>query len=125
MRSSTKTPTCARTAASKRNAVLLPKVFRADASIAQQVFRPGLGKRNSVQVRLDAFNVGNLINSRYGVGRRLVTIQPLAYAGVDANGGPLYRLASANNQLVAASTQGVASVNDVYRLQLGLWYSFQ
>ncbi|GJG85768.1 cell envelope biogenesis protein OmpA [Gemmatimonadetes bacterium T265] len=109
----------------ERNAVILPKVFRADASVAQEIFRPGLGKRNSVQVRLDAFNVGNLINSRYGVGRRLVTTQPLAYAGADANGGPLYRLAVVNNQLISASTQGSASVTDVYRLQLSLRYSFQ
>ncbi len=111
----------------RRNAVLLPRVFRADASLAQELFRPAFGKRNSVQVRLDAFNIGNYINSRYGVGRRYVTLQPLAYTGnVDpATGAPLYRLALINNQPITTSTQSSAGINDVYRFQLGLRYSFQ
>jgi len=109
----------------ERNAVFLPMLFRADASLAQDVFRPAAGKRNTVQVRLDVFNLTNLLSHRWGVGQQVVSTQPLAAAGADANGAALYRLRVVNNQLLATTYQRTAGLNDVYRMQLGIRYTFQ
>jgi hypothetical protein len=109
----------------KRNAVFLPQVVRADASLAQEIFRPVFGKRNSLQVRLDVFNVTNLLNRNWGVGRQLVSNQPLAAAGVNAAGEAQYRMRVVNGQLLGGTFQRTAGINDVYRMQLGVRYTFQ
>ncbi len=109
----------------ERNAVFLPMVFRADASLAQDVFRPIAGKRNTVQLRLDVFNLTNLLSHSWGVGQQIVTTQPLVAAGADANGAALYRLRVVNNQLLSSTYQRTAGLGDVYRMQLGVRYTFQ
>ena len=109
----------------ERNAVFLPMLFRADASLAQDIFHPVAGKRNAVQVRLDVFNITNLLNHNWGVGQQLVTTQPLVAAGADANGAATYTLRAVNNQLITSTYQRTAGINDVYRLQLGVRYTFQ
>jgi hypothetical protein len=109
----------------KRNAVFLPQVLRADASVAQEIFRPVFGKRNSLQVRLDVFNVTNLLNKNWGVGRQLVSNQPLAAAGANAAGEATSRMRVVNGQLLNTTFQRTANVNDVYRMQLGVRYTFQ
>jgi hypothetical protein len=109
----------------ERNAVFLPQVLRADASLAQEVFRPVFGLRNSLQLRLDVFNVTNLLNKDWGVGRQLVSNQPLAAAGADASGAALYRMRVVNGQLISRTFQRTAGVNDVFRVQLGARYTFQ
>jgi outer membrane receptor protein involved in Fe transport len=109
----------------KRNAVFLPQVVRADASLAQEIFRPVFGKRNSLQVRLDVFNVTNLLNKNWGVGRQLVSNQPLAAAGASGLGEAQYRMRVVNGQLLNTTFQRTAGINDVYRMQLGVRYTFQ
>ena len=56
----------------KRNAVFLPMVFRTDLSISQDIFKNLWGSRHSLQFRVDIPNFGNLLNSNWGVGQRLV-----------------------------------------------------
>ncbi len=60
-----------------RGAVFLPMVFRTDLSVSQDVFKNIAGRRNSLQFRVDIANFGNLLNSDWGVGQRLVNAQPL------------------------------------------------
>jgi hypothetical protein len=83
------------------------------------------GKRNTIQFRVDIFNIGNMLNSDWGVGRRFITTTPLQARGVDATGTPKYRVAS---QLLTESTRRTydwgASINDVWNLQLGVRYIF-
>ena len=109
----------------ERNAVFLPQVLRADASLAQEIFRPAFGARNALQVRLDVFNVTNLLDKNWGVGRQLVSNQPLAAAGASAAGAAQYRMRVVNGQLLSQTFQRTAGVNDVYRMQLGVRYTFQ
>ena len=109
----------------ERNALFLPAFFRADASLTQDVFRALAGKRNALQFRLDVFNVTNLLNDKWGVGRQLVSAQPLISAGADANGAASYRLRLVGTQLISRTFQRTVSANDVYRIQLGARYTFQ
>lgn len=108
----------------ERGAVFLPMVYRADLSIAQDVFTDIGRNRNKVQFRIDILNVGNLINNDWGVSQRLVTTQPLTARGADAQGRARYRLRNVGDQLITESLQQTVGVGDVWRIQLGVRYSF-
>jgi len=108
----------------ERNAVFLPLTWRADVSLAQQVFTDIAGRRNSLEIRADVLNFTNLLNSDWGQGHAFVTTQPLLAAGADANGAAQYRLRNVGNQLITESFRRTSGLGDVWRLQLGLRYSF-
>jgi Carboxypeptidase regulatory-like domain len=108
----------------ERNGAFLPKVFRADASLSQDVGRQIGGQPNRLQIRLDILNVTNLLDHNWGVAQGFTTTRPLIAAGVDANGAAQYQLATLGGQLISTSYQKVVSTNDVWRLQLGVRYQF-
>ena len=56
----------------QRGAVFLPLLHRMDASLTQDVFKDIKGKRNAGQFRIDVQNFGNLLNSDWGVGTRII-----------------------------------------------------
>jgi hypothetical protein len=70
----------------ERNAIFLPMVYRADLSIAQQVFRDIAGRRNGLEIRADILNFTNLLNSDWGLSWAAVTTAPLIPRGADAQG---------------------------------------
>jgi hypothetical protein len=109
-----------------RGEVWLPAVQRADVSISQELFANVAGKRNSLQLRADIVNFGNLLNSDWGVGQRMVSSQPLTNTGVDAAGRPTYRLRVVNNstELMTKTFEPTASRADVYEVQFRLIYTF-
>jgi hypothetical protein len=107
-----------------RNAILLPKVYRADLSISQDVSRHIAGRANSLQIRLDILNFSNFLNKEWGVSQGLVTNRPLTAAGVDVSGASQYRLANVGTALISKSFQKLVSTADVWRLQLGVRYGF-
>jgi hypothetical protein len=115
----------------ERFGAVMPMLRRTDLSIMQDVFRNVGGKRNAFQIRADITNLGNLLNSNWGVGRRPVAaattnnaVQILTNPGVDAQGRANYRLSLANNELITESFQKTAFTGDVYQLMLSLRYSF-
>jgi len=112
----------------ERNAVFLPRVTRADFSLAQEIFGNVSGQRNALQLRLDFLNVGNLLNKEWGLGQRLVTTQPLFIGSsrptADASGRAVYRLQNANRELITKTFEQTAGTGDVYRIQLSVRYSF-
>ncbi|MBU1423251.1 MAG: TonB-dependent receptor, partial [Bacteroidetes bacterium] len=110
----------------ERNGVVLPMLYRADLSIAQDVFADIFKKRNTLQVRVDFLNVGNLLNKNWGVGQQLVTTSPLipAAARVDAQGRAFYRLRNIGGELISKSLEQTAGTGDVFRIQLGIRYIF-
>jgi hypothetical protein len=115
----------------ERYGAVMPMLRRADLSIVQDVFRNLGGNRNAFQIRADITNVGNLLNSNWGVGRRPVAaantnnqVQILTTPGVDAQGRATYRLAVASNALIRKSFEKTAFTGDVYQFMLSLRYSF-
>ena len=77
----------------QRGAVFLPMVTRADLSITQDVFGKLKGTKHTGQFRIDILNVGNLLNSDWGVGQRVIRNQILTNAAADSQGRPSYRMA--------------------------------
>jgi hypothetical protein len=108
----------------ERNGILLPMVFRADLSITQELFTEFMNRRNALQFRVDFLNVGNLINKDWGVGQRLVTTQPLISRGADAQGRATYQLRNIGGQLISESFQQTLGLDDVFRIQFTVRYTF-
>ena len=85
----------------ERDGVFLPMVFRADLSIAQDLFTDIGGKRHALQFRVDILNFSNLLNKNWGVGQRLVNEPAAAPTPRRRRPGPgPYRLRVVNNQLM-------------------------
>ena len=121
----------------ERGGLMLPIAKRIDLSITQEVFRNIGGRRNAGQFRIDFTNFGNLLNSSWGVGQRLVVpttqangAQLLTNPAVDAQGRASYRLAVVGGQLVTRSFETTTNIGsgttpaDVYNFMLSFRYSF-
>lgn len=109
----------------ERNGGLRPMLHRFDLAVSRDFFITVGGKRNALQFRVDVFNVGNLINSNWGVGQRIVANVPLISRSVGQDGVPVYRVAS---QLLSPTTRRTtdwsATIDDVWNLQVGIRYTF-
>jgi hypothetical protein len=114
----------------ERGGISLPMVYRADLSIAQDLFTNVGSTRNGLQLRIDFLNFGNLLNKDWGVGQRFVSTQPLivptaAQGGpADSQGRAQYRLRNIGPQLISKTYEPTAGVTDVFRIQFGLRYMF-
>jgi hypothetical protein len=115
----------------ERGGLFLPAFRRMDLSLTQDVFGTVGGERHTGQIRLDITNFGNLLNSNWGVGQRMVVpvtaangAQILTNAGADAQGRVSYRMALVNNQLVTRSFQTTTFLADVYQVMVSFRYSF-
>jgi hypothetical protein len=108
----------------ERGALFFPMVWRADLSIAQDIFGNLFGNRQGLQIRLDILNFTNLLNKNWGVGQIPVSTQPLIARGADSQGRALYRLRNIGDKLISTTFQQSATINDVYRLQLSIRYLF-
>jgi hypothetical protein len=112
----------------ERNASVIPMLHRFDLSVVQDIYLNVKGKRNTLQIRADILNFGNLLNDEWGVSQRATNPQILAFQSV-VNNVPTYRLAT---EKFADGTTGLikntysknASVFDVWSAQLGIRYIF-
>ena len=108
----------------RRGAVFLPMFNRADFRVSQEIGSTFAGRRNSLELRLDFLNFGNLLNKNWGISQRLVTTQPLTNPSADAGGALQYRLRNINRQLITSSLEPTAGITDVYRIQMSVRYRF-
>lgn len=106
----------------ERGAVFMPMVYRADFSFAQQLFTTS--RKQTLEFRIDILNVGNLLNSNWGVGQMFTSTQPLVPAGVDGNNRPIFRMRNLGPNLISESFTPTANAGDVWRLQYGLRFNF-
>jgi len=112
----------------ERNGALLPWIYQADFSIIQDFYVKIGGKKNTIQLRGDIFNVGNLINKNWGTGVSIFTSNPLAAAGVNAQGVPQFRMVNVGtttNPLLPSETfRQRAALSDVWQAQFSIRYIF-
>jgi len=113
-----------RGAYARRGGVFLPLVHRLDLTLAQEVFRNIGGARNGLEIRADIVNFGNLLNSDWGVGQRLISNQPLTNPGADADGRATYRLRVIDGELISRSLEPTSNIFDVWRVLFSVRYTF-
>lgn len=108
----------------KRNGVLQPMLSRFDLSTVVEIFHNFGKNRHTIQLRGDIFNIGNLINNRWGVAHVINTTSPLAFSRVDANGLPYFRMNTVNGSLNYETYRKGTSIADVWQAQVGIRYIF-
>ncbi|TAE59688.1 MAG: hypothetical protein EAZ89_02270, partial [Bacteroidetes bacterium] len=108
----------------ERNGFTLPWLNRMDLNFVVEPFFNVGGKRNSIQLRADVLNFGNLLNSKWGVGQQVINNRPLVARGVNAAGEPVYRFANLGTNLLSSSYRYTNSLSDVWQMQIGIRYIF-
>jgi hypothetical protein len=116
----------------ERNGASNPWQHRVDFRLLQDIFTNIGENRNSLQLSVDIFNIGNMLNRNWGTYQFQYTSSPLAFQGYDAQGRPTfqYQFASAPNATTAASTlnstfrNDVTTLNSRWQMQLGVRYIF-
>ncbi len=114
----------------ERNGAVAPWKNRFDFRVTQEILALKTGKvKNSLEFYFDVHNIGNLINSKWGVNRfyydKLLT--PTNVDKLTPNGDvrPTFRLNTINNQLITSTTgPAVLDYGSTYNMQFGLRYSF-
>ena len=107
----------------KRNSTLQPMLARLDLSAMVELFR-NIGKqRHTIQFRADIFNIGNMINHKWGVADVINTSSPIA-ARPAVNNVPVFRMNLVNNSLNYTTYRKGTQVQDVWQGQFGVRYLF-
>ena len=102
----------------ERNGGILPWLNTFDLSVIQELHVKAFGKRNTFQIRADIQNVGNLLNSNWGIGQFTNNTNPLAFRSVNAQGIPVFSL---NQQTI----KNVGVENRIYSTVEPLKSTFQ
>ncbi|MBC5993623.1 TonB-dependent receptor [Pontibacter cellulosilyticus] len=113
----------------ERNGALMPWRNQFDFKLLQDVFTNIGGKRNTLQFSVDIFNVGNFINSDWGVFRTVNAssiLTPTNVSSLNANGTtvPTFRLATFGGEPVTTTFSDNRSISSTYYMQFGLRYIF-
>ncbi|MDX1905557.1 MAG: carboxypeptidase regulatory-like domain-containing protein [Bacteroidia bacterium] len=108
----------------ERNGALLPWLSTIDLSF-QQEFAVKVGSsRNAIQLRADAFNFGNLLSDKWGVGDRIINNSPLQFRSKNADNQPVYRFNVVNGTFPTEALGTSATLGDVWQMQFSVRYIF-
>ena len=118
----------------ERNGAQFPWRSQIDVKILQDIFTNLGGKRNSLQLSLDIFNVGNLLNNNWGRVQQLTfnnssILEPVNGTSLTTAANspkPTFRLVRDNvtGQLLTTAFRDAVSLSSTYYMQVGLRYSF-
>jgi outer membrane receptor protein involved in Fe transport len=109
----------------ERGAAFLPFVTKVDFSLAQDIFFRTGSRVHRFQIRGDILNFTNLLNKNWGIGKQFNSLQPLIPQTVGAGAAPLYRFRNVGANLLSPNAfNPTAGFGDVWRLQLGIRYTF-
>ena len=109
----------------QRGAVFLPFLHKLDLSLTQDVFKNIKGRRNAGQFRIDIQNAGNLLNSDWGVGQRVIRNNILTTPAVRRQWPAGLPHAGREQPAGAATHSNRRAGNlDVYQFMLSFRYSF-
>lgn len=90
----------------ERNGAEFPWLHQVDLKLIQDLFQNIGENRNTLQLSLDVFNVGNLINSDWGTLKSANRSNPLSFAGYTTQGQPAFTFPYLTNQSVATPATG-------------------
>jgi hypothetical protein len=115
----------------ERNGAKYPWRNQVDVKILQDIFTNIGGKRNALQVSLDIFNVGDLLNNNWGRVQQATfnnsaILEPVASPTSATATRPTFRFTRDNvtSQLLSGTFRDAVSLSSTYYMQLGLRYTF-
>ncbi|WP_368411162.1 TonB-dependent receptor [Pontibacter coccineus] len=117
----------------ERNGALMPWLNRFDFRLLQDIYTNIGGKRNTLQISADVMNIGNLINSNWGISTAFNNAQSILTtntkdAPISADGVPTFqmRTVTENGQTVLPTEpfRDVTTLSTTWYAQLGLRYIF-
>ncbi len=112
----------------ERYGVVMPWVNRFDVKILQDVFTKIGDTRHSLQISLDLLNIGNLLNSNWGIYRKQslgnYDITLLKYSKTGSDGIPHYQMNYTGSALPTSTYTPVLSTASTWGAQLGIRYTF-
>ena len=118
----------------ERNGATMPWRNQVDLRIVQDIFTNLGGKNNTLQFTLDIFNLGNFLNSDWGVYKTVnasAILVPVTLPTQGVSPVPTFRIATFANQPLAGGTTGYPgtyrnnnSYASTYYMHVGLRYSF-
>ncbi|MBC6611629.1 TonB-dependent receptor [Hymenobacter sp. BT507] len=91
----------------ERNGGVRPWQNRLDARLLQDIFTNIGENRNTLQLSIDIFNIGNLINSDWGVFQTPNKVNPLSFSGYNTQGQPVFTFPNLTNPTRNATTGAV------------------
>ena len=121
----------------ERNGAVRPWQNRVDVRLLQDIFTTIGENKNTLQLSVDVFNIGNLLNSNWGTFRTANVTNPLTFVGYDQQGRPNFNFPYLSNPTKATDgtvTPGVPLTstfrNDTgglgsrWQAQVGIRYIF-
>ncbi len=116
----------------ERNGAESPWVSNFDLKITQDIFQNIGGKKNTLQFSLDLFNLGNRLNSDWGVRDNTIRASILSFRRIEAAAGPnqgkpvfQFPYQDANTkQVLSTSYRDATTEVSRWRAQLGIRYIF-
>ncbi|MDB5236437.1 MAG: hypothetical protein JWR44_3430 [Hymenobacter sp.] len=123
----------------ERNGAVRPWQNRLDLRLLQDVFTNLGTNRNTLQISIDVFNIGNLINSNWGTFQTANRVNPLTFAGYNSASQPVYEFryltnptrTSASDNSVAGGTKltetfrkDTGGIGSRWQGQVGIRYIF-
>ncbi|GAB2958170.1 carboxypeptidase regulatory-like domain-containing protein [Hymenobacter coalescens] len=105
----------------ERNGGVRPWQHRFDVRLLQDVFTNIGASKNTLQLSIDIFNVGNLLNSDWGTFRTPNRTGLLSFAGYDAQGRPNFTYPYLSNPVRSADGSVTAGrpLNETFRNDTG------
>lgn len=83
-------------------------------------------KKNKLQLSLDILNIGNLLNSDWGVPQYLYSSNVLSFVKITPKGEPVYKMErnTGTNELISERFINSLSIRNAWSMQVGIRYTF-
>ena len=109
----------------ERNGAKNPWLNRFDLRMTHDINLTN-NEQNKIQLSFDFLNIGNMLNSDWGVPQFAFQRTPLNYRGTNSAGEPLYRLnvIPGTTEFPTETFRSSSSIGDTWRLQVGVRYLF-
>ena len=109
----------------ERNGAKNPWLNRYDLRITEDI-NLTKNKKNKIQLSMDFLNIGNMLNSEWGVPQFAAQNNLLNYRGRNAANEPIYRLNTVpgTSNFPFDTNRASSSIGDTWRLQVGVRYLF-
>jgi hypothetical protein len=111
----------------KRNAATSPWRNQFDLRIVQEVFKNVGNTKNSFQFSADIFNVGNLLNKKWGnvnfVNNAAILV-PQNASAISATTKPTFKMAQSGGDIVRSTFGTSQTISSTYYMQFGVRYNF-